>query len=491
MKQNQNSALHDCRYVARCTIEFTTPFIIGRGREDLFTDSHFVADANGLPAIPGSSIAGVLRHELETRGWNEDRIDQLFGYQNKDEGCGSRLTVSWACIHDCENRPVEGLRAPLDQDPVLNQAKMIAIRDHVRINHRGAAADHGKFDEACISAGHRFSFELILEGAKEEEEQKDWDELLDLLGYGGMRFGGKTRRGYGRFKVVTLKQGVFNLATQEGLHSFLNLPPSLADGSEGFLSTRSHSESDNNPGEGQVCISMEIKPRMFWFVGGGAGSEADMTPMQARKIIWNDQRGEVGNFQYVLPATSIKGALAHRTAFHYNALCGNMIQVSDGGDRLTMGDNEELDEVLLLDHCGEKNHAVGELFGFCKDDQHEGQRGRVLIDDIFIETPGIMKKINHVSIDPFTGGAIDGALFDEYAMYGSGDIALQIIIKEPKALKDPKGHVKMAFARAIQDFAEGRLGIGSGVNRGNGFFELKEGTSINWSQDDSWLKSEV
>ena len=53
------------RYVARPTIEFTTPFLVGAGEEDFFSDAVFVADANGLPAIPGSSIAGVLRHEFK------------------------------------------------------------------------------------------------------------------------------------------------------------------------------------------------------------------------------------------------------------------------------------------------------------------------------------------------------------------------------------------------------------------------------------------
>src|SRR5271169_2574640 len=158
-----SSGDHPLRYAARVTIEFTTPFIIGAGDPDLFSDAVFVADANGLPALPGSSIAGVLRHELTASinngsSMSKDIIDDLFGFQEKDAGKGSRLRVSWGCIHDSRNIPVEGIADPARLDgEVLNKARYAMQRDHVCITHKGTAKKQGKFDERSVTAGHRFT----------------------------------------------------------------------------------------------------------------------------------------------------------------------------------------------------------------------------------------------------------------------------------------------------------------------------------------------
>jgi len=63
--------IHTHRYLARLTIEFETAFIIGGGQDDLLFDDVFVADANGLPTLPGSSLAGVLRHAWADAGYGE------------------------------------------------------------------------------------------------------------------------------------------------------------------------------------------------------------------------------------------------------------------------------------------------------------------------------------------------------------------------------------------------------------------------------------
>jgi CRISPR/Cas system CMR subunit Cmr4 (Cas7 group RAMP superfamily) len=77
------------RYVLRGTLEFTTPFLVGAGRKGDVADAVFVADPNGLPAIPGSSLAGVLRARFQERH-GEEATNRLFGFQRKDQGEGSR-----------------------------------------------------------------------------------------------------------------------------------------------------------------------------------------------------------------------------------------------------------------------------------------------------------------------------------------------------------------------------------------------------------------
>ena len=463
------------RFVARVGIEFETPFIIGGGSDDLFFDDVFVADVNGLPALPGSSLAGILRHAWVEAGHGDG--NGLFGYQKGDKGQGSRLSVSWGCIHGSQNRPVEGIlydHLTIATDPVLSEARLMSARDHVRINHKGTAADRGKFDERSVSAGHRFTFELLLEGTKDDQE--NWNKLLTLLLSKSIRIGGKTRRGYGQFKVNQLQTAAFDLSTLEGFSAFCAHPVALAAPCK---LPDQLSKITPHQGKGSVSAVLHLKPESFWMIGGGVDSEVDMAPLKANRIHWENGKGKVVNNQVVVPGSSVKGVIAHRVAFHYNRLCGRFA--------------EEVNDPATV--CGENNAAVRALFGYCKTneekgDRDTGQRGRVIIGDIFVDQPGEQKILNHVSIDRFTGGArvLEGALFDEKPFYGGPGFKLQVAIVEPEEVTDAK--MRKAFAAALEDLAQGRLAIGAGAGRGNGYFRAEGG--VTWDEGSAaWIAGGV
>ena len=46
--------------IARITLETKTPLAINTGKQDGVFDTSLITDANGLPAIPATSITGVL-----------------------------------------------------------------------------------------------------------------------------------------------------------------------------------------------------------------------------------------------------------------------------------------------------------------------------------------------------------------------------------------------------------------------------------------------
>ena len=97
------------------------------------------------------------------------------------------------------------------------------------------------------------------------------------------------------------------------------------------------------------------------------------------------------------------------------------------------------------------------------------QRGNVLMSDIIQEAAVSPKILNHVSIDRFTGGAIDGALFSEETLYAKGlSFDLKLIVNN-NAFEDKD--VKTAFEDSLKDLCSGMLPLGGGVNRGNGCFE--------------------
>jgi CRISPR/Cas system CMR subunit Cmr4 (Cas7 group RAMP superfamily) len=49
-------------HICCLVLETVSPLSIATGRDDDLFDNLLVCDANNLPAIPGTSFAGVLRH---------------------------------------------------------------------------------------------------------------------------------------------------------------------------------------------------------------------------------------------------------------------------------------------------------------------------------------------------------------------------------------------------------------------------------------------
>lgn len=68
----------------RLIIECATPLHCGGGDESLEYDQPVARDAFGFWRIPGSTIAGVLRHEA-VRHTSRQTADSAFGIQDKAE----------------------------------------------------------------------------------------------------------------------------------------------------------------------------------------------------------------------------------------------------------------------------------------------------------------------------------------------------------------------------------------------------------------------
>ena len=95
----------------------------------------------------------------------------------------------------------------------------------------------------------------------------------------------------------------------------------------------------------------------------------------------------------------------------------------------------------------------------------------MLSDVIEVREQAKSKILNHVSIDRFTGGAIDGALFNEQTLYAKGETFVISIMIANNAFVDKD--VQTAFESSLIDVATGMLPLGGGVNRGNGVFTGK------------------
>lgn len=469
--ENKNKYTH--RYLARFVIEAETPLAVGSGERDVMTDRLVATDVNGLPYIPGTALAGVLRNAVE----QVDK-DDVFGFQKGSDGQGSRLILSSAQMIGKDGKVIDGLQEIKFDDPFYANFQNLPIRQHVRISHKGAAEQGGKFDEQVVYKGTRFCFEMELVGNKDDE--KDWEILIAEFSNPAFRIGGGTRKGFGAIIVEDIKCKTLNLKLENDLSMYLEKTSELELNDKFWIEDYKYAKPTSQS-ENWIHYEITLTPDDFFLFGSGFGSEdgsADMSYVTEKVIDWSTGTGMFTDEKVLIPATSVKGALAHRTAFYFNKnlklFSDELMQ--DGKLESMLKEGYKIPETIkrfdsnISDHrarmASEGNPAVRAMFGYSANDD-EGKRGNVIFSDIFLSERKNAKQklLNHVAIDRFTGGAMDGALFSEEVTVFKEQFALKILVKG-----DVKGDYLKAFECALNDLCAGMLPLGGGTMRGHGCF---------------------
>ena len=450
MKQS----IYNKRYITRVTLEAATPLIVGTGDKGVLTDALVALDINGLPYIPGTSIAGVLRHSI---GDDSNNAESIFGFQDGNQGHGSRLIITDAVMLDCDGTPQDGLISSPKSD-FLSHYDTLPVRQHVRINELGIADDGGKFDEQVVYQGTRFVFEMEMVDVDDDKENKNNDvfrEVLKKIYSPFFRLGSGTRNGFGSVKVIDLKYRSLDLTKQADLELYLTKSSSLCQQWNGFAPVKTEVEEEDSWHE----YVMELKPLDFFlFSSGFNDDDADMTPVTEARVIWDENGGRFSDESILIPATSVKGAIAHRVAYYWNKINGKIIEDNNGK---TGGDNE----------------AVKALFGHAGKTSEGTTRGNVLFSDIILQNTlrNHNKLLNHVTIDRITGGTIDGHLFTEKVINGRGmTFNLTLMVNNEVFQQEDGPQYKKALECALEDLCDGLLPLGGGTNRGHGIFTGKK-----------------
>ena len=447
------------RFLAHVIIEAKTPLKVGGGKNDLFLDAPVQRDWNGLPMILGTSVAGILRRTFEDN-IDKGAANEIFGTRREEENkseskkeskdenlnlVGSRLIVSNALLVDEKGKVCEELL--LEKSRFLRYFDILPIRDHVAIGANGTAKDAGKFDEEVVFKGTRFKFSLELDGSKEKFER-----ILNLLSDPALRLGGGSSKGFGSLGILEIKWGEFE---PDRYSSSLNFS------SDEFVKFMPDSAADGNLASKKfIRYELKISPDDFFMFGSGFGdNEADQTPVIESIISY--KTGKLSEQKILILASSVKGALSHRTAFHYNKL------------------KEQFGEEAKV---GNENKAVREIFGYEKNKNEKGPKGKILISDCFLDYDEAkdIKVFEHVSIDRFTGGAIDSALFQEKASAKRDKFTIEISLK-----KGACDDAKKAFERVLKDVVYGRLPLGGATTKGYGFFK---GEAVKYGE--GWIENE-
>lgn len=445
------------RYIARLEFEAVTPLFIGAGKSGALVDALIRTDWNGLPLIPGTSLTGVLRHGLDAGG-QVDYWKDLFGHQEGNNGVGSRLRISDALLIVDDDQVYEEANTEIPTH-LLTILFNLPVRKHVRINCKGAAVNNGLFDNQVLPKGARFRCEIMLMG--NAADQPHWEALLKTFSSPMFRIGQGTRNGYGKLKVHRMGSSVLDISTDKShFNEFLNWDPSLNSGKPELKTPATLQQQVR---EGIRSYQLVLKPDDFFIFGSGRGDEqADQKPVTEREFKY-DQNKKLSRSEplTLIPATSIKGALAHRVCYHHNRINKWFVDDPEGCQAYTT----------------EKCPAVRWLFGSASNENNDlgkGHVGRVIIDDVLKDGVKDDSIFFHVTIDRFTGGALPGFLFSERVNnLDTTNDNEAIILTVHVDLRDKDG-LEETFIKALElaltDICNGRLPLGGMTTKGHGVF---------------------
>ncbi|MFA7090822.1 MAG: RAMP superfamily CRISPR-associated protein [Arcobacteraceae bacterium] len=416
-------------FIAHITFEAKTALKIGSKNADFLQDSPIQKDWNGLPMILGTSLAGVLRKEFSDESANE-----IFGSGD----LGSKTILSNALLLDEKKEVNESLL--LEKSDFLQKFIVLPIREHNAMSDKGVTKPTGKYDEEVIFKGTQFKFRIEIVAGSEEEFKK----VLDVLFLNTFRIGAGSSKGFGQIKIIEIQHDEFDTSSEK----YINFSSSLNE-----KLTQKYELKDSNDNT-YIKYELKLTADDFFMFGSGFGEDdADMTPVFEKVV--NYDKKDLTQDKVLIPASSVKGAISHRTTYYYNLLNKRFI------------DSE--DETPF--------EGVEAIFGAKKDDKKDGFKGNILISDVYLDNTST-KVFDHVSIDRFTGGAIDSALFNERTVASKESFTLEILIKEEN-IKDEKAFD--AFERTLKDITTGMLSLGGATTKGHGVFSgtvLKDGVEI-------------
>lgn len=403
------------RIISHIILKTKTPLKVGSNKIDFVQDSPIQRDWNNLPMILGTSIAGVVRKEF-----NEKIASDIFG-----ENQGSKIIFSNALLLDENNQVNEKLL--INKSDFLQIFDELPIRQHTAITDKGVTREHSKFDEEIVFKGSRFKFLVEFVDLDEEIFEKVIEKIVSKT----FRLGGGSTKGFGEFEVEKITYEEFDE------NSYSDISTSLNTTLKNEYQIKSYLENYDE-------YILKLTPDDFFMFGSGFGDEdSDMTAVFENEIDY--QNKTLSKKRVLIPASSIKGAISHRLAFNWNI------------------ENNDFEDTAKIE---EENEAVITIFGHKKekkDDIELGQKGKILISDCYINKYN-EKKFEHVKIDRFTGGASDGALFQEKTTQ-SDKFEIRLYLKSSVEEK-----YKKVFEKTLKEICNGLLPLGGMTTKGHGFF---------------------
>ena len=443
------------RIVVQGTLEAVTPLQVGGAGPGDTVDIAFTRDGLGRHYIPGTGLAGAMRAWCERR-FDETLVQQVWGFQNGDQGHASHVVVDDAVVSIPGGMPEVWPGVGIDR-------------------YTGTAASQILYSREILPRGTQIPLTLEVEDGNQEPEGM-LRHLLEAMSQGIYLGGGKTR-GTGRVRLAegveiqrqdwTGKKGVRKALEQGGDKVKLEDLPEVPE--PGKLDIHA------------IDIAWKaVDPVMV--AAGYDGITVDILPLVSA----------VSDHQValVLPGSAIKGALRSAAERIMRTLLDIDLTESD----------KFLDQV--------KVPLVDELFGEALTADGAGRAGAVTVDTCYsqdridrdlwesitlatddaklrclLDCTGLdIDQAYHVKIDRWTGGAFDGALYSALEPRVAWE-PIRLVYDRERLDPDLQGPATVLLALTLEELKEGRIPLGFGVNRGYGGVAVREVKGAPWEVD--------
>lgn len=404
----------------------------------------------------GNSSAGALRNYLREYekgyGWPEDAsakqkswAEQLFGHLDDEDNPRvpqrrKRSSVqSWLMVDDALGKlPPHG--------------ELIELRDGVQIEGKTRTAAQGKkFDLELLSAGATFpiSFELWV---SQENPQLLESLAIALHGLesGAIGLGKRKRRGYGRCHVSGWQVWRYKMDDVEQVLGWLNhqaVTQTAVYQSDIFNLLAVAPASSHQGKSFHMQAAFALDGSLFIRSYGSEKNAPDAVHLQS----WRD-----GKAKPVLPGTSLAGALRARG-----------LKIAK-----TVGEEDKARNLIVSIFGGENVDDQGnEIL----------QASRLLVQETVIEPETAVTNLvqNRVSIDRFTGGARDTALFNEQPVFAKEEtiVTVDLHLRKPEEMVEKESEARIGLLLLLlKDLWTEDLPLGGESSVGRGRLKGKEAT---------------
>jgi CRISPR/Cas system CSM-associated protein Csm3 (group 7 of RAMP superfamily) len=423
------------RIVVTGELVLRTPAHFSNGDTDDLTDMPLLVDPldGKSPLLTGASIAGALRSYLRAieKGYQKPLPESQ---DREDQAAKAERQSATVMLFGGFRGDDYGEQSPLIVDDALGTNFGIEMREGVRIKPESRTAEENKlFDLQLWQAGTTFPlrFELLIrEGQDPDMMKQGLATALSGLSNGGIPLGARKRRGYGQVRVAEWRVSTYDLKTADGLLAWI----------AGVAAPGTQCGSDIHALLGVMSLD-DTRQAFTWratfsldgslLIRSGSGRDdtgPDWVHLQAR------QAG--GDFQPVLSGTSLGGALRARALKIAKTL-----------------DARERSQIL-----------IDALFGVEIRQGVQPRASRVMVQESAVHNVRVDLVQNRVSIDRFTGGARNTALFNEQPAFGGDDSVLTLELQ----LANPEDHEIGLLLLLLKDLWTGDLPVGgeSSVGRG-------------------------
>lgn len=391
-------------------LKLKSPLSVGSGTNET-SDSDVVLDGRGMPYIPASSIAGVMRHYIK----NEEKRKEIFGYINGEQSRQGKIIF---------------------YDAVLISESFRTVRDSVALKNK-VAEKGAKFDFQVVETGAEFV--TYLEILKENEKIcSDAEILIAAMKSSSLRFGKKTSRGYGITEIKSLKKAEFDFEKDDEISEWLYFDATDMKSWESISEYELKASDHEND-----IIKMSLRQN------GAVSIRVYTTAVSTDSEKMPDYKQmTLKDGTPVIPGTSWAGAFRER----------------------------------FCTFAGEQR--TKDLFGYVDNKNNSGEtiKSKITFSESEI-SDYTSKKISRNSIDRFSAGTKDTALYTEITCY-NGKTELVITIPKDTGIKE-----RAFLSAVIFDLNRGYLSVGGLSSVGRGMFEIEK-IDFNGIDRTNLLKSE-